>query len=57
MRRVTTIFAILIFSIQFLFNASVIAQHEDFVIKGFHLDLRIQVMKMDALKAFAKKPK
>src|SRR5690242_6379827 len=33
----------------------VIAQQKDFVVKGFHLDLRIQVMKMDALKAFAKK--
>jgi len=32
----------------------VIAQQKDFVIKGFHLDLRIQVMKMDALKKFAK---
>jgi hypothetical protein len=32
----------------------VIAQQKDFVIKGFHLDLRIQVMKMDASKKFAK---
>lgn len=28
------------------------AQQDDFKIKGFHLDLRIQVMKMPALKAF-----
>ena len=27
----------------------------DFAVKGFHLDLRMQVMKMDALKAFAQK--
>jgi hexosaminidase len=31
------------------------AQDKDFVVKGFHLDMRIQVMKMDALKTFAKK--
>ena len=55
MKRFTTIFAILIFSIQFLFANSVTAQQKDFAIKGFHLDLRIQVMKMGALKAFAKK--
>ena len=39
----------------FLFSQSTMAQEKDFVVKGFHLDLRIQVMKMDALKAFAKK--
>ena len=30
-------------------------QTNDFAVKGFHLDLRIQVMPMPALKAFAKK--
>lgn len=30
-------------------------QTRDFAVKGFHLDLRIQVMPMPALKAFAKK--
>src|SRR5215831_13317653 len=39
----------------FLFSQSATAQEKDFAIKGFHLDLRIQVMKMDALKVFAKK--
>lgn len=39
----------------FLLSQSATAQEKDFVVKGFHLDLRIQVMKMDALKAFAKK--
>ena len=39
----------------FLFSQPATAQEKDFVVKGFHLDLRIQVMKMDALKAFAKK--
>lgn len=31
------------------------SQTHDFAVKGFHLDLRIQVMPMPALKAFAKK--
>jgi len=48
-------FLLFLFSTQFFFSTSTIAQSKDFVIKGFHLDLRIQVMKMDALKAFAKK--
>src|SRR4051812_17907191 len=39
----------------FLFSKSATAQQKDFAVKGFHLDLRIQVMKMDALKGFAKK--
>jgi len=43
------------FTIQFLFSQFTTAQQKDFAVKGFHLDLRIQVMKMDALKAFAKK--
>jgi len=33
------------------------AQNNDFTVKGFHLDLRIQVMTMPALKAFAQKLK
>src|SRR5882762_11854121 len=39
---------------------SVFSQAEnknDFLIKGFHLDLRIQVMTMDALRSFATKLK
>ena len=31
------------------------AQNNDFAVRGFHLDLRIQVMPMPALKSFAKK--
>lgn len=42
-----------------LFANLVLAQaqtkNNDFLVKGFHLDLRIQVMKIPALKAFAKK--
>ncbi|HSN07916.1 MAG TPA: beta-N-acetylhexosaminidase [Hanamia sp.] len=51
MRR---IFFIPLFLFSFLFLQTATAQQKDFVIKGFHLDLRIQVMKMSALKKFAK---
>jgi hexosaminidase len=55
MKRFSLIFIAIIFTFQFLFYQSATAQEKGFVVKGFHLDLRIQVMKMDALKAFAKK--
>jgi len=48
-------FSVLFAVALFLFFQPATAQEKDFVVKGFHLDLRIQVMKMDALKAFAKK--
>jgi hexosaminidase len=38
-----------------LFYVNAAAQTKDFAVKGFHLDLRIQVMKPAALKAFALK--
>src|SRR4051812_17261717 len=47
--------SLLLATVLFLFSNLATAQEKDFVVKGFHLDLRIQVMKMDALKAFAKK--
>jgi len=49
------IFSVLYAITLFLFSQFATAQEKDFIVKGFHLDLRIQVMKMDALKAFAKK--
>ena len=52
-RFLSVLFAISLFG----FSQPSTAQEKDFVVKGFHLDLRIQVMKMDALKAFAKKTK
>ena len=55
MKRFSSVLFAIIFTIQFLFSQSATAQEKDFAVKGFHLDLRIQVMKMDALKAFAKK--
>lgn len=51
MRR---IYLFTLFVLSFLFLQTASAQEKDFAIKGFHLDMRIQVMKMDALKKFAK---
>jgi hypothetical protein len=51
MRR---LFLLPLFLFSFWFLSTATAQPKDFAIKGFHLDLRIQVMKMDALKKFAK---
>ena len=48
------LFVIPLFILSHLFNQRACAQQKDFAIKGFHLDLRIQVMKIDALKKFAK---
>jgi hexosaminidase len=52
MKRFT---GLLLVTALFLSALSATAQEKDFAVKGFHLDLRIQVMKMDALKIFAKK--
>src|SRR6201996_4981616 len=46
---------LLLFLLCFIYLTNSFGQTHDFAVKGFHLDLRIQVMKMDALKAFAKK--
>ena len=43
-----------LFFFSFLSLSTASAQQKDFAIRGFHLDLRIQVMKMDALRKFAK---
>ena len=43
-----------LFLISLLFIKTAAAQQKDFSIRGFHLDLRIQVMKIEALKNFAK---
>lgn len=55
MRRYASVLFAIIVAIQCLFSQSATAQEKDFTVRGFHLDLRIQVIKMDALKAFAKK--
>lgn len=54
MKKFLPVLSLCLFSLSFLSFQTVSAQINDFVIKGFHLDLRIQVMKMDALKKFAK---
>src|SRR5476651_1536374 len=49
---------ILLISLTAVFNAgaqNVAKPQSPFIVKGFHLDLRIQVMTMDALKSFALK--
>src|ERR1700744_3184660 len=48
------LFALILLLLCFQFSFSQ-AQDNQFKIRGFHLDLRIQVMPMPALKAFAKK--
>lgn len=52
-----SIFSLLLW--MFLFAQAAIGQekNQDFKVKGFHLDLRVQVMKMPALKQFAKQLK
>lgn len=50
--HILSIFFVLIVNLAL---AQATAKSSDFTVKGFHLDLRIQVMKMPALKAFAKK--
>src|SRR5437763_865594 len=46
----------LLFTLNVAFTQSKTAENS-FAVKGFHLDLRIQVMTMDALRAFATKLK
>src|ERR1700744_2216427 len=48
------LFALILLLLCFQFSFSQ-AQDNQFKIRGFHLDLRIQVMPMPALKAFAKR--
>jgi hexosaminidase len=50
MKRCLLLLLLCLFCLQNSFG-----QTHDFAVKGFHLDLRIQVMPMPALKAFAKK--
>lgn len=51
MKKYLLIFTLLIISQLFSFAGKIDA---DFAVRGFHLDLRVQVMKMPALKKFAK---
>jgi hexosaminidase len=54
--RKRTIILLALFILIYKANAqTLINQKSPFAVKGFHLDLRVQVMTMDALKAFALK--
>jgi hypothetical protein len=55
MRKRIIVFAVLLITVYSLNGQSVLKRQSPFIVKGFHLDMRIQVMKMDALKAFALK--
>jgi hexosaminidase len=53
-KKMRQIFVFSLFILSLLLPQTISAQQKDFAVKGFHLDLRIQVMKMSALKKFAK---
>jgi hexosaminidase len=55
MRKRIIVFLVCLLSIYSLKAQNPVNQQSPFIIKGFHLDLRVQVMTMDALKAFALK--
>src|ERR1700730_12866998 len=54
MKKIILAFLVLIW-VQMAVGQNQLSPDKDFSIKGFHLDLRIQVMTMGALKDFAKK--
>jgi len=55
MKKYILVFWFLLLATAFSFGQKAKRTNKDFAVKGFHLDLRIQVMTMDALKAFAQK--
>jgi hypothetical protein len=55
MKKSLVILLVLLFSVCGLFAQNNAKQRSPFAVKGFHIDLRVQVMTMDALKAFALK--
>src|SRR5258707_3823977 len=55
MRKHIIILLLLFVAVYGLNAQTPVKQQSPFVVKGFHLDLRVQVMTMDALKAFALK--
>jgi hexosaminidase len=54
MRKRYFIKLVLLFIFSVFHSLSALSQQKDFRVKGFHIDLRSQVMTMPALKAFAK---
>jgi hexosaminidase len=55
LRKYLAVWLILLITICSVNAQSPVKNQSPFIVKGFHIDLRIQVMKMDALKAFALK--
>lgn len=55
MKKLIAVFILFFFHASSLFSQAVSGSDNHFEVRGFHLDLRIQVMPMPELKAFAKK--
>lgn len=55
MRKYLAVWLILLITICSVNAQNLVKNQSPFIVKGFHIDLRIQVMKMGALKAFALK--
>jgi hexosaminidase len=55
MKKVFSLCILIFLYNSLLYSQNISASQKDFTVKGFHLDLRIQVMTMPALKAFAEK--
>lgn len=55
MKKLLLVFILFIVYSSSVFSQAVSGSNNQFAVRGFHLDLRIQVMPMPALKAFAKK--
>ena len=55
MKKLLFVFILLIVYTSSVFSQVVSGSNNQFAVRGFHLDLRIQVMPMPTLKAFAKK--
>ena len=55
MKKPVLILSLFLYSVFYSFAQPAANQQGPFVVKGFHLDLRVQVMTMDALETFALK--
>jgi hexosaminidase len=55
MRKCIIVFMVCLLTVYGVNAQSPVKQQSPFIVKGFHLDLRVQVMTMEALKAFALK--
>jgi hypothetical protein len=55
MKKLLFVFILFVVYSSSVFSQAVSGSNNQFEVRGFHLDLRIQVMPMPELKAFAKK--